>query len=52
MKKQPTIPPKTEFAKAVGRALKRAAKCARVAARQHGTPIYVELNGKVIALKP
>ena len=38
--------------KAVGRALRRAAKVARKTARMHGTPIYIEENGKIIALKP
>lgn len=52
MKQQPSLKPKTELAKAAGRALKRAAKQARVVARQCGTPIYVQVNGKVIAVKP
>ena len=34
------------------RALRRAAKVARKEARMHGTPIYIEENGKIIALKP
>ena len=41
-----------ERVKAVGRALRRAAKVARKEARMHGTPIYIEENGKIIALKP
>lgn len=41
-----------ERVKAVGRALRRAAKVARKTARMHGTPIYVEENGKILALKP
>jgi len=41
-----------EFAKSVERALKRAQKRARDVARQHGTPIHVMRNGKVVALKP
>lgn len=41
-----------ELAKAVGRALRRAAKVARKTARMHGTPIYVWKDGKVVALKP
>ena len=41
-----------EFALAVGRALRRAAKSARKTARAYGTPIYVWQNGKVVALKP
>jgi hypothetical protein len=41
-----------EFAKAVGRALRRAGKRARAIARAHGTPVYVWKNGKVVAEKP
>jgi hypothetical protein len=41
-----------ELSAAVGRALRRAAKVARKTARMHGTPIYVEENGKILALKP
>ncbi len=41
-----------EFAAAVGRALRRAAKVARKTARMHGTPIYIWKNGKVVAEKP
>ena len=41
-----------EFAKAVGRALRRAGKRARVIARAYGTPVYVWKNGKVVAEKP
>ena len=52
MKPDPKKPKVTELAKLVGRALKRAAKQARKTARIHGTPIYVERNGKVVALKP
>jgi hypothetical protein len=37
---------------AVGRALRRAAKVARKTARMHGTPVYYEKNGKIIAEKP
>lgn len=40
------------FAAAVGRALRRAAKDARKAARMYGTPLYVWENGKVVAKKP
>lgn len=40
------------FAQSVGRALRRAAKAARRAARAHHTPIYVWENGKVVAKKP
>jgi hypothetical protein len=52
MKQQPSLKPKTELAKAAGRALKRAAIQARVIARQHGTPIHIMRNGKVVAIKP
>ena len=38
--------------RAVGRALRRAAKVARKTARMHGTPVYVWKNGKVVAEKP
>jgi hypothetical protein len=41
-----------DFALAVGRALRRAAKTARKTARAHGTPIYVWRDGKVVAEKP
>ncbi len=51
--KQTKAKKETELlAKAVGRALRRAAKVARKTARAHGTPIYVWQNGKVVALKP
>jgi hypothetical protein len=46
-------PPKpNEFSRAVGTALRRAAKDARKTARQHGTPIYVVKNGRIVAEKP
>ena len=41
-----------EFSAAVDRALRRAAKVARKAARMHGTPIYIWKNDKVVAEKP
>jgi hypothetical protein len=44
--------PKTEFAAAVGRALRRAARVARKTARMYGTPIYISRNGKIEAIKP
>jgi len=40
------------FSRAVGRALRRAAKVARKTAKMHGTPIYIWENGKVVAKKP
>ena len=52
MKSEKKKPVMTEFAQQVERAMKRAAKLARKVAKMHGTPIYVERNGKVIALKP
>jgi hypothetical protein len=44
--------PKTEFAIAVGRALRRAAQVARKTAKMHGTPIYIWKDGKVVAIRP
>ncbi len=41
-----------DFSRAVGRALRRAARQARKLARMHGTPIYILENGKVKAVKP
>lgn len=40
-----------EFARAVGRALRRSARNARRTARAYGTPIYIWRNGKVVAQK-
>jgi hypothetical protein len=40
------------FARAVGRALRRAAKIARKTALAHNTPLYIWRNGKVVAKKP
>jgi hypothetical protein len=37
------------FARAVGRALRRAAKTARKTALAHHTPLYIWRNGKVVA---
>ena len=42
----------TSVALGVGRALRRAAKVARKAARAYHIPIYVWENGKVVAKKP
>jgi hypothetical protein len=36
----------------VARALRRSAKAARKTARDHGTPIYVWRNNRVVAEKP
>lgn len=52
MKKTPGKKPKTELGRKAARALKWAAKDARAAARLYGTPIHVEINGKIVALKP
>ena len=41
-----------EFAKTVGKALRRSASNAHKIARLHGTPIYVMENGKIVAKKP
>ena len=40
------------FSAGVGRALRRAAKTARKTARNHGTPIVIERDGKIVTLKP
>lgn len=45
-------PKPNQFSRAVGRALRRAAKRAREVARMHGTPIYIWKDGKVVAVKP
>jgi hypothetical protein len=49
---KPKIKPESKLAKTASQALKRAAKRARVIARQYGTPIHVQSNGTVMALKP
>jgi len=46
-KKEPS-----DFALAVGRALRRAGKVARKTARMHGTSVYVMKDGKIVAEKP
>ena len=48
MKRNAKLATSKEFSAAVGRALRRAAK----AARMHGTPVYVWKDGKVVAEKP
>jgi len=51
--KAPNVKAETnEFARAVGRALRRAAKAARRTAAMHNTPVYIWRNGKVVAKKP
>ena len=44
--------PANKFAAPVGRALRRAARAARKTARDHGTPVYIWRDGKVVAEKP
>lgn len=41
-----------ELARDAGKALRRAARQAHRIAAAYGTPIYVEKNGKILALKP
>ena len=41
-----------ELAKKATRAMRRAAKQAHRIAAAYGTPVWVEKNGKIIALKP
>lgn len=43
---------KEDLAVLAGRALRRAAGVARKTARAYGTPIYVQKNGRIVALKP
>jgi hypothetical protein len=52
MKKERKKVTPTPLTRAVGRALRRAAKVARKTARMHGTPIYIWKDGKVVAEKP
>ena len=52
MKQSVTSSSVKEFARMVGRALRRAAQQARKTARMHGTPIYIWQDGKVVAKKP
>ena len=40
------------FVRAVGRALRLAAKVARKTAQAHHTPLYIRQDGKVVARKP
>jgi hypothetical protein len=44
--------PKSEFAKSVERALKRAYRSACNTARMHNTPVVVWKEGKVVLEKP
>jgi len=52
MKTAKPIKPKTEFAAAALRALRRSARVARKTARMHGTPICISKNRKVVAIQP
>ena len=53
MKKSSSVRPETaEFTKQVGQALKRALKRARRTAKTHGTKLYFERDGKIVAEKP
>ena len=44
--------PANKFAAPVGRALRRAGQAARKTARDHGTPVYIWRDGKVVAENP
>jgi hypothetical protein len=48
--KRPQKP--NELSRAVGKALRRAGKQARIVAKAHGTPVYIWKDGKVVAEKP
>jgi hypothetical protein len=51
--KKPAIRDTTKaFSRDVGKALRRSAAQARKVARRFGTPIYVERNGKIVAIRP
>lgn len=52
MNSSTTKKPKSKLACDVAKALKRAAKRARETARRYGTPIHVEVEGKIVRLKP
>lgn len=49
--KKPKVESK-ELARKVGKALRRAARQAHRIAAAYGTPVWVEKNGKIVALKP
>jgi hypothetical protein len=51
MKKKRHDTPK-ELSRKAGNALRRAARNAHRIAAAYGTPIYVEKDGKIVALKP
>jgi hypothetical protein len=52
MKKQNRKHQPSQFAKNGLNALRRAARQAHRIAAAYGTPVWVEKNGKIIALKP
>lgn len=52
MKRKNGGPKPNAFSAAVGRALRRAAKQARITARRFGTPIYVSHEGRVVERQP
>ncbi len=52
MKLKSAKPPKSDFTKGIERALRRAAKQARVEAKRYGTPIWIQEGDKLIALQP
>jgi len=41
-----------ELARKAGKAMRRAARNAHRIALAYGTPIYIEKDGKIVALKP
>jgi hypothetical protein len=45
-------PKPDEFSRAVGRALRRAARRAREVAQTPGAPVLIWKDGKIVALKP
>ncbi len=51
-KAKPTPKRDDSLAASALRALRRAARQARVDARRFGTPVYVSRNGKIVAERP
>lgn len=52
MSKPASVKRKETFAAMVGRAMRRAAKAARMEAKLHGTAVAVMRDGKVVLVKP
>jgi len=52
MKSRAKKKPKSKFASDVGKALRRSSKRARETARRFGTLIHIEVDNKIIGLKP